>query len=321
MAAPTPTATPPSPTTPSSSPPATPRTNLDIRLVSDGPVIEGGDGCGAALPASYFSGDGGQHLYFVCFGDVPGDQHLRYARSDDGRSWAVAEQPDPLDGFPVEFSPPGHIPGSVLDIDGEWAMYFWGVPAPQLEGAQIFRATASDPGGPWQGNPEPVVPVGESGDVDGLGVDFPSVVPTEDGYLMLYGANGGDRPHAARILAATSGDGVTWEKHGRVIEPEDCGGAATDYVAIPRLFATDDGFLVLALLGDDIVALRSTDGLAWDCVGDGPIFEATEIEGSQRVHTLAAARDGERIYVMIEALFEEAGTVFSNLWLAEVTGL
>ena len=66
-----------------------------------------------------------------------------------------------------------------------------GVPAPQLEGAEIFRATASDPGGPWQGDPEPVVPVGESGDVDGLGVDFPSVVPTEDGYLMLYGANGG----------------------------------------------------------------------------------------------------------------------------------
>ncbi len=311
---------------PSQLPAATPRPRatvaaaLDIRLVSDRPVIEGGPGCGATLPASYTIADGVHHLYYVCFGDLPGDQVLTYAASDDGLSWEVSEQPDPLGEFPIEFSPPGHIPGSVVPIDGEWAMYLWGVPAPQQQGAQIYRALATDPAGPWSGESEPVLPVGEPGDVDDLGLDFPSVVTTADGYLMLYGANGGDRPHAARILAARSTDGISWEKLGRVIEPEDCGGAATDYVAIPRLFTTDDGFMVLALLGDDIVALQSGDGLMWDCVGDGPIFRAAEVDGSTRVHTLAAARDGERIYVVIEALFEEE-TVFSNLWLAEVTGL
>ncbi len=51
------------------------------------------------------------------------------------------------------------------------------------------------------------------------------MVATDDGYLMLYSASGGDHPRDARILLARSEDGITWEKVGRVIEPQDCDGA------------------------------------------------------------------------------------------------
>jgi hypothetical protein len=108
----------------------------------------------------------------------------------------------------------------------------------------------------------------------------------------------------------------------RTIEPEVCGGDDLDFIAIPRLFTGGAGYLVLAQLGPDIVALRSVDGEQWTCVGDGPIFAATEIEGSDRVHTLAAAQTGDEINVLIEALMtREGGEVVSELWLGEVTGL
>ncbi len=119
--------------------------------------------------------------------------------------------------------------------------------------------------------------------------------------VMLYGANGGDKPHTARVLLATSEDGITWEKQGRVMEPELCGGLDSDYIAIPRLFAVDDGFFALTVLSNDMAALRSQDAVEWTCAADGPVFLGTDIEGSDRVHTLAAAEVGEDISVMIEA--------------------
>jgi hypothetical protein len=197
-------------------------------------------------------------------------------------------------------------------------MYLWGVPIERRSVAQIYRAVAPGPGGPWVADPEPVVAAGEPGEVDDRGLDFPSVIPTTDGFLMLYGANGGDHPNAARILAARSTDGIAWQKLGRVIEPQDCGGADSDYIAQPRLFGSGNGFVVLTVLGNDIATLTSVSGESWTCVGDGPMFEAHEVPGSDRVHTMAAAFDGERLSVLIEALqYDADGGVFTNLWLAE----
>ena len=48
--------------------------------------------------------------------------------------------------------------------------------------------------------------------------------------------------------------------------------------------------------------MRSTDGVEWTCAADGPAFLAAEIPGNDRVHTVAAASDGEQISVLIEAL-------------------
>jgi hypothetical protein len=199
-------------------------------------------------------------------------------------------------------------------------MYLWGVPKEPGSVSQVYRAIADGPGGPWVADVEPVVPAGEAGEVDDRGLDFPSVVPAGDAWLMTYGANGGDHPNAARVLAARSADGISWEKLGRVMEPMDCGGSDLDFLSNPRTFGSGAGYLTLAVLGNDIAALTSADGLTWECPANGPLFRATEIEGSDRVHTMAAAMDDAgKISVIIEALqYDAQGEVYSNLWLAEV---
>jgi hypothetical protein len=138
---------------------------------------------------------------------------------------------------------------------------------------------------------------------------------------MLYSANGGDQPNSGRVLLATSDDGVQWNKQGRVMAPDICGDDGADFIAIPRLFNEGDGYLALVQIGPDIAAVRSPNGVAWTCSSDGLAFEATEVPGSDRVHTLAAARVGDRIDVIIEALQTAPdGVVGSELWLAEVVG-
>jgi len=323
------TATPtPVPTT-SPRPTSTAEPVLSATLLADHPVLDGDDlddtmpgFYGATLPAAYFTdSDATQHLYVVGFGPGYGTQRAFHATSTDGLEWTV-DSADPLASFVDEFSPPGPVPGTVIRTDeGGWVMYFWGVPAPLPDGAQIYRATADDPAGPWSMDPEPVLALGEPGEVDDRGLDFPSVVENDDGFVMLYGGVGGDRPQTARALVATSVDGVSWQKRGRVMEPELCGGASTDYIGIPRLFRDDDGYLALTDMSDDIYALTSVDALEWTCQAE-PVFAADTIEGNERVHTLAAARVGADINLMIEALFTSAmGEVATNLWLAQLGGL
>ena len=87
-----------------------------------------------------------------------------------------------------------------------------------------------------------------------------------------------------------------------------------------RLFVDDGGYLALALLGNDIYALRSDDAVTWTCQAEEPAFPISLIEGSDRVHTYSAGRAGAEINLMIEALFTEPdGSAISNLWLAQLT--
>jgi hypothetical protein len=300
---------------------------LTSDLISDEHVLDGAllapddpDHYGATLAATYFTEAGAHHAYVVGFGSIPGDQRPFHATSVDGIEWSV-DPGDPLLGFESEFSAPGPVPGTVLQgPQGDWVMFFWGSPAPLPSSAQIYRATAESAAGPWSMEAEPVVPIGEPGEVDDMGLDFPAVLRTDNGWVMLYGANGGDAPHTARILLATSDDGITWEKRGRVIEPEVCGGSDTDYVAMPRLFADGDRFLAFAEMGGDVYALHSVDAVHWECQSD-PVFPISAIEGGDRVHTFAAGGDGEDINLMIEALFTSPeGQVTSNIWMAQVLG-
>jgi len=323
-----PTSSPATPTaqpTPTSAPTQPPTVSADV--AHDGPVLVASD-LGSefsfTMSSAYFVADSVQHLYVIGFGNVPGDQRVFHATSSDGLDWSV-DQADPFANLGLDLSNPGPIPASVLPADdGTWQMYLWGVPAPQIQGSQIYRATASDPAGPWVADRDPVVPVGQPGEVDDGGLDFPSVVPDGDGYLMLYSANGGDQPNAARVLLATSDDGLAWEKHGRVIEPNICGdvGEADDFVSMPRAFAEGDGFFALVLIGNDVAAVRSPDGEHWECASDGMAFEATQVPGSDRVHSFSAARVDEHLSLLIEALMTSPEEVVtSELWLAETTDL
>lgn len=330
-ASPEPSAPPPSTPAPTVRPTAaatpTPVPIVSAQLLADEPVLVGedlSDETGHAdftLSASYFTDGPTQHLYTVGFGQLSGDQRPFQASSADGTDWTV-DADDPLAAFESEFSPPGPIPGTVLQIGDQWVMYLAAMPPPRTTGLEIFRATAEAPEGPWALDSEPVVPIGEPGDVDSLGMDVPAVAVRDGEYVMLYGGNGGDRPNSATLHLATSEDGVVWEKHGRVVEPELCGGTAAEYISNPRLFADDNGYLALAIMGSDIYALRSADAVSWTCQASTPAFPISLIDGSDRVHTFSAGRVGDDINLMVEALFTQPdGSVISNLWLAQLAGV
>ena len=311
---------------PHSLPPSTgnsPSARRAIELIGSQPVLAAsdlGDGhYGAILPAAYFLANGARHLYAVGFGEAMGDQRVFHASSIDGLAWAV-DDTDPFAGLGLELSPPGPVPGSVVQArDGDWWMYLWGYPAPQRTVSALFRATADDPAGPWIADAEPVLQVGDRGDWDDGAIDFPSVTATADGYLMLYAANGGDHPNEARIGGATSPDGIAWDKLGLLLQPEACGGVDSDFIAIPRIAPFEDEYVLLFLLSDEIGMARSSDGAAWTCADDFPLLTHRDIPRSTRIHTLAAARDGDDISLVIESLFNgDGGEVISELWLGRL---
>ena len=297
-----------------------------VTLLGDAAVIQAsdlGDGhYSAILPAVYFIADGIRHAYVVGFGEAIGDQRVFHVSSrDEGANWTV-DSADPFARLGLDTSPPGPVPGSVLSADdGSWQMYLWAYPASVRDASALYRATAPAPQGPWTANPEPVVPVGEIGDWDSRALDFPAVVRDDDGYLMLYGAVGGQHPNEARIGLAHSSDGITWQKDGLVIEPSVCDGSDSDFIALPRLAWIGDHFVVLFLLGDELGAASSTDGREWTCIEPFPLLSSDDIPNSDRIHTISAAVDGAGFSMLIESLFtRQVGGVASELWLAEASG-
>ncbi len=308
LASPSPGATSsPEPTaqpTPTDSPaPAAP---ISVALVGNEAVLrpsELGD-YGATLAATYFLDGATRHAYVLAFGDSPSNQRAFHLTSVDGVSWEVDPR-DPFAELGLELGSPGAVPGTVMETEVGWVMYLWGVPAAFPPGAVLWRATADDPNGPWVADSEPIIEIGERGEWDDLGLDFPAVVEADDGYLMLYGANGTTHRDAALIGYATSADGVTWERGpGPVLDPETCGSNQNDFIAQPRLLRVDDGYLALFLAGSDIAAATSPDGIEWTCLGDAPVLLGSQLPTGERVHSFATAEVDGSISLLIESLVD-----------------
>ncbi len=326
--APSPTSTPAPSRTASPTPPPSPAPSrepspepLHVELIGDQPVLRAsaldGDHYSAILPAAYFEFMGTRHAYVVGFGDARGDQRVYHATSIDGVTWLI-DPDDPFADLGLDLSPPGPIPASVLQAERRWVMYLWGVPAPQFEGSAVWRATADAPGGPWTADTEPVLLPGDTGTWDDLGLDFPAVVPTADGYFMLYSANGGPQPNTARIGRATSADGVTWLRGSDpVIDLGICPFDA-QYMAQPRLVGRLDGYTVFFNTERRIgAATAAADGLDWHCLNDDPLLSGPDIPGGEGIHTLAVAQVAGGISVLAESLADGG----SEIWLGKVRGL
>jgi hypothetical protein len=307
--------------------PSTTPGSVSIQLVGHEPVLrasELGDGhYGAVLTAAYTFYYGVHHAYLVGFGDARGDQRVFHARSADGVLWNI-DDADPFENLGLDLSAPGPIPGTVLQgPEGDWLMYLWGVPSPQIEGSVLYRATSDSVGGPWVADPEPMLGLGEPGAWDDRGVDFPAVVPAEEGFAMGYSAIGYGNPESSSIGWAESEDGITWERasDAPVVEPALCGAEAADYAAGPRLLTTDDGYLLLFDSGRRTFAATSPDGVSWTCASETPLLGEDDIPGSIGIHTFAAADVDGRFSVLIESLREVEGVIGSDVWLGEVMGL
>ncbi|MEO8625172.1 MAG: hypothetical protein ABI452_00580 [Candidatus Limnocylindrales bacterium] len=269
------------------------------------------------MPAAYFAVGEVRHAYFVGFAEARGDQHVFHATSVDGVDWTI-DSADPFASLGIELSPPGPIPTSVIQVDGAWVMYLWGVPAPQFDQAAIWRATATDPGGPWTADMEPVLRPGATGSWDDRGLDFPAVAPTSDGFVMLYSASGGPQPDIARIGRASSDDGIHWERGSEPVAERGLCSFDVRYVAQPRILSSANGLRILYDTERRVgAAAADPDASDWRCLVDQPLLSGDDIPTGQGIHTIAVTQTTSGDSVLLESLVESA----SELWLGEVVGL
>jgi hypothetical protein len=315
--------------------PSAPAAPALFRIVGDTPVIERTvvPDRGAILPGAVAVDDGTYHAWVVAFGDPPGTQDVHHLTSADAVSWTVAE-----DGSLLTLSEglgnPGAVPASVLDAGDEWVMYYTGTLASERQGWDVRRATAPGPDGPWTPDAEPVLRRGPAGAWDSGGLDFPSVVPTEDGFAMLYSGVNPQDPNFGAIGLATSEDGIAWTKHDDptttdgghgesdpVAEPGLCGEFDARALQQPRLIQFPDR-LVMAYGGysSDIESGPSVGyadslngGETWACEWPSPALDPTGLpEGG--LHTLAAFQRDGRLALLVEWLSNDG----SDVWLAEL---
>jgi predicted GH43/DUF377 family glycosyl hydrolase len=254
--------------------------------------------------------------------------------SQDGIHWT--QQPDPLFtdlGLPVVA--PGVLPSTILiDDGGTWVMYLWGAtPSAGHPLGQIWRATAPAPEGPWTAYPEPILPLGPSGAWDSAAVLTPSVVLTDEGYLMFYDA-WGTTSDIGGIGRATSEDGIHWVKYDdpatqeplyQESDPVFPAGSRTDWDARtmrPSVVSTPDG-LVMAYMGftDNQpstsfgLAFSHDGGITWERYSGNPVITRTDIPDISYLNEQKLFYADGTYYLFVQAGGDRAGT---DIWLARV---
>lgn len=218
-----------------------------------------------------------------------------YSTSEDGYSWnrigddSVFSAED-IDGKHVPFAS-----AALVQPDGTWVMYFntWPLRAVSHR-TEIYRATAPTPSGPWTADREPVLKGGALGSWDAGGVGAPSVVQTEDGFVMYY--TGGEFAQS-KIGRATSSDGIHWEKYDDptttdrkyeesdpVLHPnEDVRAWDGGTTMNPDVIQTMDGWVMVynsrASRGQRTGYALSEDGIVWQR-SEAPIIDIEEIPNS-----------------------------------------
>lgn len=277
------------------------------------------------LPGASVVHDGTAHLWVVAFDADDAPAILHFAGTEVG-AWEADATPVVINDDDLGLDVNGPIPSSVLvEADGTWTMYGGG--RRPGDDPVIWRATAPAPNGPWTLHPAPVLEPSTVGWDDEI-VDHPSVVATEDGYLMTYGGASGAAPNRSRIGAAVSADGIAWERvpiaapdaddeHG--LGPSACGIEARTMFE-PELVDTSAGYrlhfgAMLTEPRDTMVIgeLASDDGISWRCAIDGPLLEPDVVVEGASVHSYLAVRGGGHDELLVEVLRPD--TPSSDIWL------
>ena len=200
------------------------------------------------------------------------------ATSTDGLSWTRSNGGAPvLQGTAGAFDQDGVFGADVVyDPSDQAAPYrMWYSGRAGVFGA-IGYATSTD-GVSWVKYPvygpfpQPVLSHGPAGSADSFSAADPSVLKDGTTWKMWYT---GDDSSKKRIAYATSTDGVTWAKGGKVIAPEDPGVSANIAFGAfaPTVWKTATGFSMLLtgrkLVGGGVFQTKimdtsSPDGIAW----------------------------------------------------------
>jgi hypothetical protein len=278
---------------------------------------------GAVLPGAIsVAADGTYHAWVIAFGDPAGTQEVHHLVSSDAVAWSESADAS-LAGLSEGFGNPGAIPTSVLETADGWVMYLVGTLAAERQGWDIWRATAPAPGGPWTRSDAPVLRRGEAGAWDAGGLDFPGVIPTEEGFALFYSGIDSTSSSTGSVGMATSADGITWTKgEAPVAEPGICGGFDDRAVHQPRVVVGDNGlFLVYAGYAGALESRPSLGfassldgGETWGCQWPANALNVDELPAGDGMHTLNAFMRGPRLSVLIEWLADDG----TDVWLAHL---
>jgi predicted GH43/DUF377 family glycosyl hydrolase len=215
-------------------------------------------------------------MWYTGYPEDGGAPAIYLANSADGVNWVRGNSGNPvLKGTAGAFDANGVYGADVVydpsDVIAPYKMWFSGR---QGVFGGIGYASSLD-GLTWTqyggATPLPVLGHGLAGSADSFSAADPSVLKDGSTWKMWYT---GDDSSKKRIAYATSTDGMTWAKGGKVIAPEDPGVSANIQFGAfaPTVWKTANGFSML-LTGRKVVGggvfqtkvmeTTSSDGLVW----------------------------------------------------------
>jgi predicted GH43/DUF377 family glycosyl hydrolase len=217
-------------------------------------------------------------MYYAGTPEDGGPRAIFKATSANGIAWTRSNGGSPvMSGSPSAFDAQGvfgpEVSYDASDAIAPYKMWFSG------QGSTfggIGYATSTD-GVAWtkytNGGPLPIAVVdhGKAGAADSFAAADPSVIKDGSSWKMWYT---GDDSNKKRIAYATSVDGITWSKGGKVLSPEDPGVSANlAYGAYAPTVWKENGTYNMLLAGRKIVSgttfqtkilgTTSTDGINW----------------------------------------------------------
>jgi predicted GH43/DUF377 family glycosyl hydrolase len=217
--------------------------------------------------------------YYMWYTGYPEDGSapaIFLATSADGVNWVRGNAGNPvLQGTAGAFDADGvygadvvHDPTDVIAPYKMWYSGRQGVFGGIGYASSLDGLTWTQYGG---STPLPVLDHGPPGSADSFSAADPSVLKDGSTWKMWYT---GDDSNKKRIAYATSIDGMTWAKGGKVIAPEDPGVSANIQFGAfaPTVWKTATGFSMLLtgrkLVGGGVFQTKimettSTDGLLW----------------------------------------------------------
>ena len=206
--------------------------------------------------------------YKMWYSGYDGKNRVGYATSTDGINWVRSDSPVVDVGPPGSWDEDDILAPTVIKDGSLYKMWYQGHSENgsadyDFNNAGIGYATSTD-GINWtkySGNP--VLNYGSAGEWDSYGVGGPTVIKDSNGiYHMWYFGSNGDGHY--KIGYATSTDGISWTKHGIVID--NTLSADADRAYNPSVFLENDGTLKMWYTGynkttDELKILYATSSL------------------------------------------------------------
>ncbi len=278
-------------------------------------------------PGAVIFHDGLFHMFRNNFTNWPGLIRVFHLTSTDGITWSTKDETPVFASSEVSFANPGaDVSSGYVADDGTWVLYFHTVNF--TGGSVIGRMTADSPLGPWVVDEEPVLRPGSGSAWDRRNVVWPSVVQTDEGFVMFYGGERSSRQ--SNIGRATSTDGINWIKHN---DPNTDGAfEESDPIALPEesweggirnrpeVQLTPDGWVMVFQGGSKLnnrgLAV-SQDGIVWTPHSNNPVLQGEDFPITGTTWDTALAFNGEDYFYFMEI----GSLAFTDIFVASHRGL